>query len=277
MDTSVFITNNSIIIDDTDSDTSSTSTADEFKEFTNEKKNETKRKSNILDKLIKPIQSHMYVDNETLQEIEDGFELSLLRLLHLWFSSDGVINFPNLTKYMDTNKAECKELEEFFIDNPGVMIDSDFYSSDAGIKIRKAWYKFLSDRDFFQYIHGTHQLVPDNSIFFTFIKQFFPLVNTNLNDNDQEKLNRIYSDFSFGDYKFKVIYSTYSQKDNQIIHKGFIHNIFVNDIELFVFESTQVRKLYYLYQLQIYNYLPTYYSTHHSWHRELCLFFSFFF
>lgn len=246
MDTSVFITdtNQFTIIEDSDSDTSSTSTVEELKNEADEKV-ETNIKSDLIDKFVKPIQSHMFYDKESNQEIEDGFELSLLRLMHIWFSTDGVINFKNLTKYMDGKKAESSQLEEFFIDNPGVMTDSDFYSTDAGIKIRKAWYEFLSNREFFKYIHGTHQVTPTNESFLIFIKQFFPLINGNWIscDNEQEKLNIIYNAFSFDDYKFRVVYSTYSQTDSQIIHKGFVHNIFVNEVELFVLESAQIRKL----------------------------------
>ncbi len=241
MDTSVFITDNYMVIDDTDSDTSSTSTVDELQC----EKVETNIKSELTDKFVKPIQSHMFYDKESNREIEDGFELSLLRLVHIWFSTEGVINFKKLTKYMDGKKAESTQLEEFLIENPGVMTDSDFYSTDAGIAIRKAWYKFLSNREFFKYVHETHQIAPTNESFLIFIKQFFPLVNGNwiCCDNEQEKLNIIYNAFSFDDYKFRVVYSTYSQTDSQIIHKGFVHNIFVNDVELFVLESAQIRKL----------------------------------
>jgi hypothetical protein len=245
MDTSVFITDNQVIIEDTDSDTSSTSTVEELNILSNGKKVEINIKSELVEKFVKPINSHGFYDKAKSQEIEDGFELSLLRLVHLWFSSDGVINFTNLTKHMDSNKMESKELEEFFIDNPGVMSDSDFYSTDAGIAIRKAWYEFLSGRDFMKYVHETHQLIPSNENFLIFVKQFFPLINfyVNPNSNEQEKLNVIYDAFSFGENKFHVIYSTYSQTDSQIVHKGFVHNIFVNNSELFVLESAQIRKL----------------------------------
>ncbi len=241
MDTSVFITDNYMVIDDTDSDTSSTSTVDELQG----EKVETNIKSELSDKFVKPIQSHMFYDKESNSEIEDGFELSLLRLVHIWFSTDGVINFKKLTKYMDGKKAESIQLEEFFVDNPGVMTDSDFYSTDAGIAIRKAWYEFLSNREFFKYVHETHQIAPTNESFFTFVKQFFPLVNIYETSctNEQEKLNIIYNALNFDDYKFRVVYSTYSQTDSQIIYKGFVHNIFVNEVELFVLESAQIRKL----------------------------------
>lgn len=245
MDTSVFITDNNIIIDDTDSDTSSASTVEELKISKNEKTDVSSIKLELMDRFVKPIQSHMYIDKDKSLEIEDGFELSLLRLLHIWFSSDGIINFEHLTKYMDREQSESIELEEFFLDNPGVMIDSDFYSSEAGIKIRKSWYEFLSNRVFLSYVNISHQLVPDNTNFFMFIKHFFPLVNfhVNLNNNDHEKLNIIYNAFSFGPNKFHVVYATYTKADNEIRHKSFIHNIFINDIELFVLESTSIRKL----------------------------------
>jgi hypothetical protein len=245
MDTSVFITDNNIIIDDSDSDTSSTSTVEELNTFKNEKSGDSNIKSELMDRFVKPIQSHMYLDKDKSLEIEDGFEVSLLRLLHIWFSSDGVINFNNLTKHMDLEKTESIELEDFFLDNPGVMTDSDFYSTEAGIKIRKSWYEFLSNRAFFSYVNKSHQLAPDNANFFNFIKNFFPLVNfyENLNYNEQEKLNIIYKAFSFSLNKFHVVYSTYTRADNELGHKGFVHNIFINDIELFVLESTSIRKL----------------------------------
>jgi len=248
MDTSVFITDNNIVIDDTDSDTSSTSTADELKVFSNEIKHSQNIKLQLIEQFVNPIQSNGFYNKTNSQEIEDGFELALLRLVHIWFSSDGVINFTNLTKYMDLNKTVCKEIEEFFIDNPGVMSDSDFYSTDAGIAIRTVWYEFLSAREFFKYVHETHQLVPTNENFFAFVNQFFPLVHFSTNTsasselNEQDKLNEIYNAFSFGQNKFHVQYSTYTKTENQMIHKGFIHNIFVNNIELFALESAQIRK-----------------------------------
>ena len=236
MDTSVFITDNiidnNIIIDDTDSDTSSASTVEELKNSNNEKSSASNIKSDLMDRFVKPIQSHMYVDKDKSLEIEDGFEVSLLRLLHIWFSSDGIINFDHLTKHMCQEKKESIELEEFFLDNPGVMTDSDFYSSEAGIKIRKSWYEFLSNREFLSYVNNSHQISSDNANFFQFIKYFFPLINFNGNPdfNEQEKLNIIYNEFSFSPNKFRVVYSTYTQTDNEFAHKSFVHNIFINDI-----------------------------------------------
>jgi hypothetical protein len=241
MDTSIFMTD-TIIINDTDSDTSSTSTVEELKIPNNENSN-SNIKLKLIDRFVKPIKSHMYVDKEKSLEIEDGFELSLLRLLHILFSSNGIINFELLTKHMDSGK-ESQELEEFFRDNPGVMIDSDFYLSEAGIKIRKAWYEFLSNREFFNYLNKFHQLTPDNVNFFMFIKKFFPLIDFDKNNmhNEHEKLNIIYNSFSSDSNNFHVVYTTYKRGDSPFVHKGFIHNIYINDIELFVLESTNIKK-----------------------------------
>ena len=152
-----------------------------------------------------------------------------------------LINFTYLTKHLDLEKTESIELEDFFLDNPGVMIDSDFYLSKAGIKIRKTWYEFLSNREFFKYLHNTHQLTPDNKNFFSFIKHFFPFVNFNGNYNEQEKLNIIYDTFSYGSNKFSVFYSTQSHMDGENINNKFTHNIFINNIELFILESENIR------------------------------------
>jgi len=236
MNTPIFIIDNNIIVNDSDSDTSSISTAEEILTYNNFKSN-TNIKSQLMEIFIKPIQSYMYLDKDKSQEIIDGFELSLLRLVHIWVSIDGIINFEYLTKHMDLSTTESKELEDFFFENPGVMIDSDFYITDAGIKIRKAWYNFLSNRNFFNYINKFHQLVPDNENFYQFIKYFFPLIKFNENSNNDEikKLNIIYNSFSTNLYKFHVNYLQNTQIEDSIIYKNFKHNIFVNNTELFIF------------------------------------------
>ena len=241
MDTSVFITDNNMIMDDSDSETSSVSTVEELKNIPVQNKNKSDTVE-LRNKFPKPINSHEFYDKEQNCNIEDGFELVLLRLVHIWFGTDGVINFPHLTKWMDPNKTESREMEDFFIDNPGIMDDSDFYSTEAGIAVRKAWYKFLSERNFFTYVNKTHQIVPDNNNFLMFVKHFFPLVDFIGNYNEQEKLDKIYSTLSFGDNKFQVVYSTYSKIVQEMIHKSFVHNISVNKTELFVLESTNIRK-----------------------------------
>ena len=238
MNTSLFITNTDIIEDDSDSDTSSTSTIEELNEQFHVNNNDS-IKNKLKNKLVKPIKSCMYFDKDKNENVEDGYELVILRFLHIFFSTDGVIKFNHLSNLMDMDKKECRELEDFFVDNPGVMTDSDFYSSDAGIKIRKEWYDFLSNREFFTYVHVSHQLFPDNKNFLLFIKHFFPLINFIDESNDQEKLDVIYSHFNF-ENNLQVVYSTYFKIENDFIHKSFIHNISVNKIDLFIIESTSV-------------------------------------
>lgn len=238
MNTSLFITNTDIVVDDTDSDTSSISTIDELNEYFQVNNNDSP-KNKLKNKLVKPILSHTYFDKNKNEEVEDSYELVLFRFLHIFFSADGVIDFTHLTSHMNMNKQECRELEEFFLDNPGVMTDSDFYISDAGIKIRKLWYEFLSNRKFFTYVKENYQLFPDNKNFLVFINQFFPLINFNNESNDHEKLKVIYTHIQF-DKKLQIIYSTYLKVENEFIHKSFIHNIHIDEIELFVLELTSI-------------------------------------
>lgn len=243
MDTSIFITDTNMILSDSDSSTSSASTADElnYKPYQLDQVN-SNYKNMLVEQFVKPIKSHGFFDKEQNKVIEDGFELVLLRLSHLFFCSDGVINFPRLTKWMESTNLESQELEEFFLDNPGVMDDSDFYSTDAGIAIRKAWYGFLSGRAFFTYIHSTHQIEPTISNWFVWIKSFFPKITWDDKLSDHEKINLIYSMFSWQNVEFQAVYSTYCKLNGDIIHKSFVHNIIVNSIELFILESSTVRK-----------------------------------
>lgn len=208
----IFITNN-MIVDDTDSDTSSISSTNDMID--------SNTKIDLINNLIKPINSYFFYDNEIAQEINDGFELSILRLLHIFFSIDGVINFTLLKKNMDAININSIELENFFLDIPGVMYDSDFYLSDSGIKIRRLWYNFLSNRDYFTYVNNNHQLESSNDNFIMFFRIFFPLINTN-------KIEYIYDAFSNINYKFN--------SDN---YNGLNHDIYINNIKIFIFKSTK--------------------------------------
>ena len=212
----IFITND-IIVDDTDSDTSSVSSINNMFD--------TSTKIDLINNLIKPINSYFFFDSEIAQEINDGFELSILRLLHIFFSIDGVINFPLLKQKMDVTNINSVELENFFLDIPGVMYDSDFYLSNCGIKIRKLWYKFLSNRDFFTYINNNHQLEPTSNNFILFFQTFFPLINTN-------KIEYIYDAFSNINYKFT--------SNN---YNGLNHDIYINNIKIFIFKSTRMKTI----------------------------------
>jgi hypothetical protein len=244
MDMSIFITDNNMILDDSDSETSSTSTVDELKcyKYCNECDDlHINTRDQLANKFVKPIKSHGFYYKEQNIEIQDDFELTLLRLVHIFFGSDGVIDFTRLTKYMDSNDSKSRQLEDFFLEYPGIMDDSDFYSSEAGIKIRITWYYFLSGKDFFTYLHQTHQIIPSNDSFLSFITIFFPLINFNNLYTVQDKLSIIYSAFSFLNVDFDVVYVSNSQIDNKLILDKFTHHIIINGVKLFLLDSIQFK------------------------------------
>jgi hypothetical protein len=221
---------------DTDSDTSSASS------YTEEKLNFSEEKNKIISNLISPIKAHPYFDQKLNLLINDSYELSILRFLHIIFDNDGIIHFKNFTKFMNTIKKECNELEDFFINNPGIMSDSDFYSSAAGIKLRHKWYCFLSNKQFFSYVNNTHQLYPNNKNFLQFITEYFPQIIEiqDSSKNEQEIINIIYSKLNFRFTQLSAIFSTYTKFLDDTIHKAFVHNIYIDNIEVFIFESLYI-------------------------------------
>ena len=134
---SKFQQNNNKVYSESDSTTSTTS-------YEEEKFDDTIKMVNIFkEQLIKPVMYQSFNRQYSDQEIDDSFELALLRFLHLVFSVDGVINFDNLTKYMD-DSLSCNTLKEYFEENPGVMNDYEFYYTGAGTDIRAKFYDLLS-------------------------------------------------------------------------------------------------------------------------------------
>ena len=212
--------------DDTDS-TTSTVSEDYLENYYPKKSDELKNS------LIKPILPKPFNDPNTGIEIDDCFELSILRFLHLIFGSNDIINFTNLTKYMDLDKKECQDLYEFFLDNPGIFPDYEFYYSDAGIMLRKKWVDFLSGRNF--------EYKKDNSIIYPNIKNqiklletFFPKLNINYNTNNNNILNEIYSQLNFNWDSLKV---KYDESDKQ---ETFNQHIYINESLIFVWSMTTI-------------------------------------
>lgn len=245
MNLDFFISNNDKtcgIIDDSDSDTSTTSDADDFKSNQSNKSNINSIKNNelelLLESLVKPIGSYSFYNKWINKEINDGFELSLFRFLHIMFSTNGRICFNKLTKYMDKNKSECVELEDFLIDNPGVMTDSDFYSTEAGIKIRIEWYNFLSSRTFFTYVHESNQIFPSNENFYSFVSAFFPLVDFNILKSDQDMVDYIYKILSSDDLVFTVNYQFSTETSNGRELNTFDHFIKICGFPIYNFKSS---------------------------------------
>lgn len=208
MEKSIFI-----YTDDANDTDSSTSTASEdYLENYYPKKSDELKNS-----LIKPVLPKPFIDPTSGQEIDDSYELSLLRFMHLIFGNDGIINFDNLTKYMDLNKKECQELHDFFIDYPGIFPDHQFYYSDAGIIIRKKWFELIS-LIIFDFTIQNHIKLLEN---------FFPKLIIK-SKNSIDILEEIYSQFNFNWDSFQV------KCEEQDTSKIFYHKIFINETLIFI-------------------------------------------
>ena len=202
----------------------------------------TSNKNILKDQLIQPIKSISFRPLFSEIEINDSFELCLLRFIHLVFSEDQVINFTNLKKFMDTNTGLGQKLYEYFVNNPGVMQDHTFYYSNAGIDIRTKWYELLSNINTFKYKSENHQMDSTIENLFEFFKQFFPKLDQN-GSNNQEKLTNIYTQLNFNFESFEVIYSSYQKIISNTIHLGVIQNISINSVNMFVWEMTRLNEI----------------------------------
>jgi len=228
MEKSIFIYNNDI---DTDSNTSTPS--EDYLSYYYPKKSDELKNS-----LIKPILPKPFNDPNTGIEIDDCFELSMLRLLQLIFGSNGIINFNNLTKYMDLDKKECQELYEFFLDNPGIFPDYEFYYSNAGIMLRKKWVDFLSKRNF-EYKKDDSIIYPNIKNQIKLLEKFFPKLNTNYNTNN-DILYEIYNQLNFNWDSLKVKYNESQKIINTSIHNTFNQYIYINELLIFVWSMTNI-------------------------------------
>jgi hypothetical protein len=211
------------IFNDTDS-TTSTASEDYLKNYYPKKSDELKNS------LIKPILPKPFNDPNTGLEIDDCYELSLLRFFHLIFGSDGIINFTNLTKYMDLNKKECQELQDFFLDYPGIFNDYQFYYSDAGIIIRKKWFELIN--------LSISEFTIQNQI--KLLENFFPKLIINSN-NTNDILEEIYNQLNFNWDSFQVkCYESYEEL-NTSISKILNQKIFINDSLIFIWSITTIK------------------------------------
>jgi hypothetical protein len=213
----------------TDSDTSTASSIKSLDDANN---------SLLKSCLIQPVLPRAFINPCTNNEINDAFELSLLRFIHLIFSTDGIINFTNLTSIMDLNNLQSRELYDFFIDNPGVMNDYSFYYSDAGIHLRIKWCNFLMSRPF---EYKNNQLHPCINNFFNFFEHFTTIKFNNIDLNlspEQNKLNIIYSHLNWNWKSLSVTSGVYKTPNTN----SFIQNIVINGINMFVWEIMSVRE-----------------------------------
>lgn len=222
MEKSIFIYN-----DDLDTDSSTSTPSDDYLETYYPKKSDELKNS-----LIKPILPKSFNDPNTGIEIDDCFELSMLRFLHLIFGSNGVINFTNLTKYMDLDKKDCQEFYEFFLDNPGIFPDCEFYYSDAGLILRKKWVDFLSSRNLIIYPNIKNQI--------KLLENFFPKLNINYNTLNNILLQEIYSQLNFNWESLEVKYDESQKVIGTSIHINNNQHIFINSSLIFVWSMTSI-------------------------------------
>jgi hypothetical protein len=226
---------------ETESD-SSTSTASDYEEKYIEKSDLEKERLKLKGELIIPIKSKPFTRLFSNEIINDNFELVLLRVLHLLFLEDDLINIENLKKFMDLNRKECDEMLQFFSENRGVFIDDEFYYSVAGLSLRTQWFDLLSNKNIFMYKEDKKSIYPDIENYIRFIKYYFPLLKIE-SSNIQDQLNEIYNQLNFNFKTLEVIYSDYQKIELTTIHKSQIQNIIINGIEIFIWEMFKINEI----------------------------------
>jgi hypothetical protein len=233
---------------ESDSSTSSTSyDPHDYVEETQSIENANKIKNILKEQLIQPIMGKPFKPLFSENEIDDSFELALLRFCHLVFSVDGVINFNNLSKFMDMNSPKCNQLYEYFMDNPGVMMDYSFYYSNAGIDIRTKWFELLCGCNFFTYkvtslSENKKEIDPSLDNFFEFFENFFPNLNTH-EYTIQERLDTMMVQLNFNFESFEVNQSNYQKIIVNTVHSSILLNFKINQIDMFILEITRLKDI----------------------------------
>jgi hypothetical protein len=201
-----------------------------------------KPSSGLKKQLIQPILPKPYLDSNSGIEVDDCFELSLLRFIHLIFGSNGCINFTNFTKYIDLTKKECEELYDFFLDNPGIFDDAKFYYSEAGINLRKKWVEFLSLRNF-EYKKSESIINPNIKNLIKFLENFFPKININNNLSNNFLLQEVYSQLNFNWESLELVYGEFQKIIGTSIHQSSVQNIVINKTPIFIWEMTRILEI----------------------------------
>lgn len=228
------------ISEETDSDTSSVSELDQTEAY-------QIAKQDLITRLIEPIKGtnlEFFSDDYfEFVKMNDSFEICLLRIIHLLFGCDGIINFDNLKLYMDMDKDECSDLLNFFIENPGIMPDAEFYQSMTGLNLRYKWASFLSHRKFFSYEKVNWQIKSCLTNFYEFIRNFLPEVGLDSNENKhhQTLLNQIYSRLSFNFEKLDVIWELI-RSDSDNLDKS-IQYIYINGFDIYSWSIIELKVL----------------------------------
>lgn len=239
MEKSVFvnITNDNSKNDNSETDSSTSTPSDDLVSLFYQKP------SNELKKyLIKPVLPKPFYDLNNGIEIDDCFELSLLRFIHLIFGFEGIINFTNLEKYMDLTKKECDELNDFFLDNPGIFDDANFYYSDAGIILRKKWVDFLSLQNF-EYKKSNSIINPNIKNLLKFLEKYFPKLKINIELPNKILLQELYSQLNFNWESLGLVYEEFQKVVGTSIHQSSIQNIIINQVPVFTWEMSIIKEV----------------------------------
>lgn len=236
IDNTVFV-NKTVDNTDSESDSSTSTPSEDFmSSFYPNPSNDIKKF------LIKPVLPKPFFDSNNDVEIDDCFELSLLRFIQLIFGSNGVINLTNLGKFMDLTIKECEELYDFFLDNPGIFVDSNFYYSDAGVNLRKKWLELLSGRNF-EYKKANSIIQPSIKNFIKFLENFLPKLKINNELAINFLLEEVYSQINFNWESLELVYGEHQKIVGTTIHQSSIQNIVINKTPVFVWEMSIIKEV----------------------------------
>jgi hypothetical protein len=229
----------------TDTDSSTSTTSYEVHDYVDEAQvveTAATMKNILREQLVQPIMGKPFKPLFSENEIDDSFELSLLRFIHLVFSVDGVINFDNLTTHMDMSNPNCIKLYEYFMNNPGIMNDYSFYYSNAGVDLRTKWVELLANINSFTYKGNNQEIDPVMENLFEFFEQFFPKLNQD-GYTIQQKLTNMYDQLNFNFETFEVVQSSYQKIVVNSLHHGILQNIRINGIDMYVWEMTKLKDI----------------------------------
>ena len=158
--------------------------------------------------IVDPVQYNLisFKDNKNKISYTDCFEISLLRFLHAVFlkkdENSFKIDIDRMKCFMNINRF-CKQIIQFFTNNPEIYLDKDYYEND-GYTIRTKWCIFLNNRPFFRYkLQNKFEVCASLDNLITFFQVFFPKIYLD-QPSFQDKLLTLASTLSTPDIKIDI-------------------------------------------------------------------------
>ncbi len=205
----------------------------------------------------------------------DCMEFSLLRFIHMIFSSEKEINEEGLSNYyIDLNHDLIKvqaDLKSYIERFPKIYKDGKYYLEGEGAKEREEWAKFVSNRTYFQYYR------PDGAELFTNLYNIIVLckellgMKLDLKDSEPDNIriiSRIISEYKGCKFKIniedEVITTTYlppkkillfvskTQPDFETLDKPKYSVITKQSVLHIMIENTIQKETYYEYDWNLY-------------------------